>query len=267
MVKRYVIEPGKRVRLSDIPADDTGKYESREDAEKDLAQDLERMFELQNRLYAENRRSVLVILQGMDAAGKDGTVSHVFRGLNPQGVQVAVFGAPSTEELRHDYLWRIHRAVPRHGNIGIFNRSHYEDVLAVRVRALVPKSIWSHRFEQINDFERMLSETGTTILKFYLHVSKDEQHKRLADRLKDPSKNWKFAPSDLEDRALWKDYRQAYEDVLEKCSTEWAPWFVVPADHKWYRNLVVARIIVKTLADMAPKIPRPKIDVSKVELD
>lgn len=266
MVKRYRIEPGQRVRLSDIPADDTGKYASREDAEKDLAQDLERMFELQNRLYAENKRALLVILQGMDAAGKDGTIAHAFRGLNPQGCQVAVFGKPEGEEADHDYLWRVARAVPRYGNIGIFNRSQYEDVLAARVRALVPKSVWSRRFEQINSFERVLSENGTTILKFYLHVSKNEQRKRLAERLKDPRKNWKFAQSDIEDRALWKDYRQAYEDVLEKCSTEWAPWFVVPADHKWYRNLVVARIIVKTLADMAPKIPRPKIDVSKVEL-
>src|SRR5262249_43522604 len=155
-----------------------------------------------------------------------------------------VFGAPSTRELHHDYLWRIHRAMPRFGNIGIFNRSHYEDVLAVRVRGLVPKSVWSRRYEQINAFERMLAENNMTILKFYLHVSKEEQHKRLAERLKDPRKNWKFAPSDLEDRARWKDYRQAYEDALEKCSTEWAPWFVVPADYKWYRNLVVARIIV-----------------------
>jgi PPK2 family polyphosphate:nucleotide phosphotransferase len=267
MHKRHRVEPGQRVRLRNIAADDIGTYTSREDAEKDLARDLERMFELQNRLYAENRRAVLVILQGMDAAGKDGTISHVFRGLNPQGVQVAVFGAPSTEELRHDYLWRIHRAVPRHGNIGIFNRSHYEDVLAVRVRALVPKSIWSRRFEQINEFERMLSETGTTILKFYLHVSKREQRKRLGERLHDPNKNWKFAQSDIDDRALWRDYVDAYEDVLERCSTEWAPWHIVPADHKWYRNLVVARTIVKTLADMAPKIPRPKIDVSKVRLD
>jgi PPK2 family polyphosphate:nucleotide phosphotransferase len=267
MYKRYRVAPGSRVRLQDTPADDTGKYTSREDAEKDLASDLERMFELQNRLYAENKRALLVILQGMDAAGKDGTISHAFSGLNPQGVQVAVFGAPSTEERRHDYLWRVHRAVPRHGNIGIFNRSHYEDVLVVRVRALVPKSVWSLRYEQINDFERMLSENGTTILKFYLHISKTEQRKRLAERLQDPNKNWKFAESDIKDRALWKDYRDAYEDVLSKCSTECAPWYIVPADHKWYRNLVVARAIVKTLADMAPKIPRPKIDVSKVELD
>ena len=192
---------------------------------------------------------------------------HVFTAMNPQGTSVFGFKQPSKAELAHDFLWRAHERTPGKGEVVIFNRSHYEDVLAVRVRALVPKSIWSRRFEQINDFERMLSETGTTILKFYLHVSKDEQHKRLADRLKDPSKNWKFAQSDIDDRALWKDYRQAYEDVLAKCSTEWAPWFVIPADHKWYRNLVVARIIAKTLADMAPKIPRPKIDVSKVELD
>jgi PPK2 family polyphosphate:nucleotide phosphotransferase len=267
MLRRYRLEPGSRVRLRSLSADDTGLYSSREDAAKDLARDLERMADLQNRLYAENRRALLVILQGMDTAGKDGTIKHVFSGINPQGCEVAVFGPPSTEELDHDYLWRVHRAVPRRGNLGIFNRSHYEDVLAVRVRALVPKSIWSRRYDQINAFERLLVENGTTLLKFYLHVSRAEQRKRIDERLRDPNKNWKFAQSDIDDRKLWKDYVNAYEDVLEKCSTKWAPWYVVPADHKWYRNLVVARVIVKTLADLAPKIPRPKIDVSKVRLD
>jgi len=263
-MKRHCVKPGAKVRLRDFDPDDTGDYRNRSDAEKALAADLERMTELQERLYAENQRALLVILQAMDAGGKDGTVKHVFSGVNPAGCEVTSFQAPSGEEADHDYLWRVYRAVPRRGNIGIFNRSQYEDVLVVRVRKLEPRRVWRQRYDQINRFEQLLVENGTTIVKFFLHISKAEQKKRLAERLADPNKNWKFSPTDLQDREHWAQYQEAYEDALTECSTEWAPWYVVPANHKWYRNLVVARTIVQALKDMDPHPPRPKVDLSKL---
>ena len=210
---------------------------------------------MQTVLYAEARRSVLVVLQGIDAGGKDGTIRHVMSGLNPQGVTVTSFKVPEGEEKRHDYLWRVHRAVPEWGDIGIFNRSHYEDVLVVRVHDLVPKSVWSKRYDQINDFERMLTENGVRILKFFLLISKDEQAKRLAARLEDPTKNWKFSADDTKERKFWDDYMQAYEDAITKCSTEAAPWYVIPSNHKWFRNLAVAQILRDEMRAMKLRYP------------
>jgi PPK2 family polyphosphate:nucleotide phosphotransferase len=260
----YRVAPGSRVRLDQYDPDDTGESRGREYADAERATDLARMAALQNRLYAENKRALLVVLQGMDTAGKDGTIKHVFSGVNPQGCDVAVFGPPAGEEAQHDFLWRIYRRVPRRGHIGIFNRSHYEDVLVARVRKLVPKAVWSRRYDQINAFERLLVENGTTIVKFFLYISKGEQRERLRERQADPAKNWKFSASDIADRQRWKQYIRAYEDALSHCSTRHAPWFVVPSNRKWYRNLVVARIITETLEAMNPRIPRPKIDRTKI---
>ena len=210
---------------------------------------------LQDRLYADGRHALLVVLQGMDASGKDGTIRHVFRGVNPQGVRVHSFKQPTPREASEDFLWRVHRDVPPKGSIGIFNRSHYEDVLVARVHNLVPEPIWRERYRQINDFERLLSESGIRILKFFLHISKDEQHRRFEKRLQDPRRHWKFSSSDLKERAHWDAYQQAYADALEACSTEWAPWTIVPADHKWYRNLVVARAVTAAIGALDLRYP------------
>jgi len=214
-----------------------------------------RLDELQNALYAESKRSLLVVLQARDAGGKDGTIRRVFTSVNPQGCDVTAFKAPSHVELAHDYLWRVHAAVPPRGMIGIFNRSHYEDILAVRVHKLAPKSVWKRRYDEINDFERMLTNNGTTILKFFLHVSREEQRVRLSERLTDASKNWKFQPGDLDERALWDEYTRVYTDIFHKCSTKYAPWFIVPADRKHARDYLVLDKIVSTLERMNPKYP------------
>lgn len=218
----------------------------------------DQLFSLQERLWAEGKHSVLIVLQGMDTGGKDGTIRHVFRGVNPVGVRVTSFKAPSEEERRHDFLWRAHRSVPAAGEIGIFNRSHYEDVLIVRVHGWVPEAEWRARYGAINDFERHLVEAGTTILKFWLHISPDEQAKRLRARLTDPSKRWKFNPDDIEERKRWPEYMAAAQEMLKRTSTNESPWYVVPADHKWYRNWVVSRILIDTLAGMDPQYPKPK---------
>jgi PPK2 family polyphosphate:nucleotide phosphotransferase len=215
-------------------------------------------------LYAEARRSLLVVLQGIDAGGKDGTIKHVMSGLNPQGVDVTSFKVPEGAEKRHDYLWRIHQAVPEWGKIGIFNRSHYEDVLVVRVHGLAPKPVWSKRFDQINEFERMLSASGVRIVKFLLYISKDEQAARFRDRLDHKSKNWKFSPADLQEREFWNDYTAAYEDMLRKCSTKFAPWYLIPANHKWFRNLAVSQILRDTLDRMDLKFPKPAAGLGKI---
>lgn len=214
-----------------------------------------KLIRLQELLYADGRYALLVVLQGMDASGKDGTVRHVFGGVNPQGVRVHSFKHPTPRESAEDFLWRIHQAVPQKGMIGIFNRSQYEDVLVARVHELVPEDVWRLRYRQINDFERMLTESGVVILKFFLHISKAEQHKRFEKRLHDPRRHWKFSPSDLKEREYWPAYQQAYADALEACSTEWAPWMVVPADHKWYRNLVVARAVTERLESLDLRYP------------
>jgi PPK2 family polyphosphate:nucleotide phosphotransferase len=266
-MSRHRIEPGTKVRLREIDAADTGDYTDKVQAEAHLAQDVKRLAELQERLYAENSRGLLVVLQAMDTGGKDGTVKHVMSGVNPTGCEVTSFKAPSEREADHDFLWRIYRALPRRGNIGIFNRSHYEDVLVVRVHDLVPREVWKRRYDQINRFEELVSDLGTTILKFYLHIDKDEQRRRLQARLDDREKTWKFSPSDLTERKHWEAYQEAYEELLSKCSTERAPWYVVPANKKWYRNLVVARTIVKTLEAMDPRPPAPTIDPTKIRIE
>lgn len=251
----FRIKPGSKVDLRDMPTREKGDFASRKDAEAELDYYRDRIITLQERLYAEHKQSLLIILQATDTGGKDGTVRHVFKGVNPQGVVVTAFKQPTPEELDHDFLWRIHQHTPGKGDIAIFNRSQYEDVLVVRVHDLVPESVWSKRYHQINDFEQRLAESGTTIVKIFLHISKAEQKERLQARLDDPDKRWKFNPGDLEDRARWDDFQRAYADVLEKCSTDFAPWYVIPADRKWYRNVVVAAIVADALERMDPQYP------------
>ena len=223
--------------------------------------------ELQERLWAENRRSLLVVLQAIDAGGKDGAIRKVFGGVNPQGCRVTSFKAPSEEELAHDFLWRIHSKTPRKGEIGIFNRSHYEDVLVVRVHGLVPKKVWSKRYGVINDFESGLAAAGTTIVKFFLHISKEEQAERFRKRLENPEKHWKFRRADLEEREHWDAYQEAFEDALSKTSTASAPWYVIPADHKWYRDWALLTVLVDTLRTMDPQYPPPEEDLSGIVVE
>jgi PPK2 family polyphosphate:nucleotide phosphotransferase len=221
----------------------------------------DRLLQLQTLLWAESQRALLVVLQAMDGGGKDGTIAHVFRGVNPQGTKVTAFKAPSPLELSHDFLWRAHNAVPAKGEIGIFNRSHYEDVLVVRVEALVPESVWRPRYDAINDFERHLTESGVTVVKLWLHISAEEQRQRFLDRLEQPEKRWKFRQDDIDTRARWDDYQAAAQEMLTKTSTEWAPWHVVPADRKWYRNWAVSEILVGALEAMDPQVPpAPRLD-------
>jgi PPK2 family polyphosphate:nucleotide phosphotransferase len=227
----------------------------------------EALADLQNRLYAEAKRSLLVVFQAMDAGGKDGAIKKVFTGVNPQSCRVTSFKAPSEEELAHDFLWRIHQALPRRGEVGIFNRSHYEDVLIVRVHDLVPKSVWSKRYESIRQFEEHLVESGTTVVKFFLHISKEEQAERFRKRLSEPDKNWKFNTADLEERKYWGAYQKAFEDALSKTSTKAAPWYVVPADKKWYRDWAVLSVLVETLNRMDPKYPEPALDLANVVIE
>jgi len=264
-LKEFLVEPGSKVRLGEIdPADTLAFKGDKKVGEREIDAVVRKLDPLQELLYAEHKHSLLVVLQGMDSSGKDGTIRRVFEGVNPEGVKVAHFGKPSVEELDHDYLWRAHKQVPAKGEIVIFNRSHYESVLVERVHELVPEKVWSNRYRQIVDFERMLNEEGTTILKFFLHISKKTQAKRFQDRLDDPTKHWKFSYLDYNERGYWKDYTRAYEDALEKTSTEWAPWYVVPSDHPWFRDLVVSEAIVKSLEGMDMKYP--KLDTSKVQL-
>jgi PPK2 family polyphosphate:nucleotide phosphotransferase len=260
------VPPGGKFRLADVDPDATHGC-SKTQCHDRLEKNVDRLAVLQYLLYAEARRALLVVLQGIDAGGKDGTIRHVMTGLNPQGVDVTPFKVPEGAEKRHDYLWRVHKAVPEYGKIGIFNRSHYEDVLVVRVHGLVPKSVWSKRFDQINDFERMLSENNVTILKFLLYISKDEQAKRFRERLDDKSKNWKFSQADVREREYWDQYIEAYEDVLRKCSTEYAPWYVIPANKKWFRNLAVSEIMAQTLEGMKLKYPKPTADLSSIKFE
>jgi len=264
--KRFMVRPHARLRLGKFDPDDTAGFEKGDKAQAHLEKNIARMDELQYRLYAESQRALLIVLQGMDASGKDGTVRHVMSGLYPQGCRVTSFKVPSAEEAKHDFLWRIHQAVPAHGVIGIFNRSHYEDVLVVRVHQLVPKSVWSARYDEINTFEKLLTKNGVTILKFFLHISKAEQKERLEERLKDPNRNWKMNPDDLKERKRWDDYVKAYEAALGRCSTSAAPWFVIPSNKKWFRNLAVSQIIVETLERMNPKFPKPTFDISKLKV-
>ncbi len=264
--ERLIVEPDSKVKLKNVDPAHTYGIHKKEGLER-LSKNLERLSVLQYLLYAEAKRSLLIVLQGIDAGGKDGTIKHVMSGLNPQGVIVTSFKVPEGEEKRHDYLWRVHKAVPAYGQIGIFNRSHYEEVLVVRVHNLVPKSEWSKRYNQINDFERMLAENGVTILKFLLYISKDEQTKRFRARLDDPKKNWKFSMSDLEERKYWDDYIGAFDDMLYKCSTASAPWYVIPANRKWFRDLAVSQVVTEAMESMDLKYPKPTADLSKIQFE
>lgn len=266
ILKDLKVKPHQKIKLHDYDLSYTAGFKDKDIAKEELEKNVKRMTELQYLLYAESKKALLIVLQGMDAAGKDGTIRHVMSGMNPQGCKVTTFKVPSVEEASHDYLWRIHKAIPPKGDIGIFNRSHYEDVLVVRVRNLVAKSIWARRYDEINAFEKYLAENDVTILKFFLYISKDEQKKRLEERLKDKDKNWKISPADVEERKYWSDYIEVYEDAISKCSMDWAPWFVIPADKKWFRNLAVSKIIVETMEKMNMKFPKPKFDLSKVHL-
>jgi PPK2 family polyphosphate:nucleotide phosphotransferase len=263
---RYRVGAGERVSLADFDPDETEHYSKKKEVAKELEKQRKRIQGLQARLYAENARGLLIVLQAMDTGGKDGTIKHVFSGVNPQGCRVSSFKTPSAEEANHDFLWRYHKSAPARGRIGIFNRSHYEDVLVVRVKGLVPEEVWRGRYHQINDFERNLSNDGISVLKFYLHISRDEQKRRLQSRLENPDKRWKFSSADIKERAFWDDYQAAFEDALTNCSTEHAPWYVVPANKKWYRNLVVARTIADTLAGLDPRFPPAEEGLELVEI-
>ncbi|MBB4039731.1 PPK2 family polyphosphate:nucleotide phosphotransferase [Microvirga flocculans] len=256
LIEKLRVKPGEKIRLRDRDARDKSLFADEQEtriATEALSREID---VLQDRLYAEGSRALLVVLQGTDTSGKDGTIRSVFNATGPLGVSVHAFGPPTKLELAHDFLWRVHAVCPRRGTIGIFNRSHYEDVLIGKVRKLAPKEVIEQRYEQINAFEKTLAENGTTILKFMLHISKDEQKERLQDRLDDPTKHWKFNPDDLEDREHWDDYQDAYETMLHRCSTPWAPWHIVPADRKWVRNAAIAGIVKATLADMNPQYPK-----------
>lgn len=260
----FVFNPGDKVVLDDIPTGPVDTEYDKKSAKKKIEENAAVMADHARRLYAENSRSVLLVLQGMDTAGKDGTIRTVMRGVNPRSCQVVSFKKPSEEEMDHDFLWRVHRAVPRKGNIGIFNRSHYEEVLVVRVHELVPKSTWKNRYKLINNFEELLTECDTTIVKCFLHISKETQRERLQARIDEPESNWKFNFGDIEERKLWSDYQIAYTDALEKCNTNHAPWHVIPSDKKWYRNLVVSELMLKTLESLSPNYPPPVGDLRGV---
>jgi PPK2 family polyphosphate:nucleotide phosphotransferase len=262
--KKFVVEPGSKVRLDKIDADYSGRHESRETALKETANEVERIARLQYLLYADASQSLLIVLQGLDAAGKDGTVRHLFSEMNPQGIFVASFKEPSKEELAHDFLWRVHLRAPADGQVAVFNRSHYEDILVVRVHKLVPRSVWSGRYDLINSFEAMLSEHRTRILKFYLHISAKEQLARFKQRLDDPARQWKISESDYTEREFWPKYMEAYEDAIARTSTKHAPWYVIPSNHKWFRNLAISRIVADTIDEMGLKLPAARVDLANI---
>jgi PPK2 family polyphosphate:nucleotide phosphotransferase len=258
--KELIVKPGEKIKLSKWDPEETLGWEKDHKMKVSLDKSLERLDKLQYLLYAEKKRAVLIVLQAIDSGGKDGTIRHVMSGVNPQGCSVTSFKKPTEEEAEHDYLWRIHKAVPSCGDIGIFNRSHYEDVLVVRVHNLVPKDVWSERYDQINQFEEFLHDNDVTILKFFLHISKDEQKKRFEQRIEDPDRQWKISEADFAERKYWNDYTKAYEDALTRCSTKHAPWYVIPANKKWFRNLAVSHIIAETMEEMNMKFPPPALD-------
>ena len=262
--KRFVVEPGAKVRLSKIDASYTGKHETHEAALPEIEKRIHRLDKLQYLFYADGNQSLLVVLQALDAAGKDGVIRHVFSGMNPQGTSVFGFKQPSKEEAAHDFLWRAHLRTPAKGDVVIFNRSYYEDVLVVRVHKLVPPSVWSKRYDLINDFEKTLAQNGTTILKFFLHISPEEQLARFKQRLDDPSRHWKISESDYSERELWPKYVDAYEDAMASTSTKRAPWYVIPANHKWFRNLAISQIIADTMDEMGLKLPPPRVDIADI---
>jgi PPK2 family polyphosphate:nucleotide phosphotransferase len=263
---RYRVEPGAPIQLAKIDPDQAEGFERKKDVRDELDKQSKRIGELQARLYAERKQSLLIVLQAMDTGGKDGTIKHVFDHVNPQGCQVWSFKAPSSEESEHDFLWRYHEKTPPRGMVTIFNRSHYEDVLIVRVKNLVPFTVWRERYRMINDFEHLLTLNNTVVVKFFLHISKDEQKRRLESRLEDPDKRWKFSSNDIKERAYWDEYQAAFQDAINECSTEYAPWYVVPANKKWYRNLVIARTIADTLEAMNPQYPAAEANLEGIAI-
>ncbi|MGD0586878.1 MAG: polyphosphate kinase 2 family protein, partial [Oryzomonas sp.] len=262
---RFRVKPESTVRLDKIDAAFKDKHKDQASALDEIERYTKRLRELQYLLYAEGKRSLLIILQAMDAGGKDGTINHVLGNMNPQGARVHGFKVPSAEEAAHDFLWRIHQAAPQRGQVAIFNRSHYEDVLVSRVHGFVPKKVWSKRYGLINDFEKNLADNGTHILKFFLHISEDEQLRRFKQRLDDPARHWKISESDYDEREYWNDYTEAFQEALSRCSTGHAPWFVIPANHKWFRNLAVSQIVVETLESMKMEFPEPSVNIREVK--
>lgn len=263
---RYRVEPGAVIKLSGFDPEECEHYKKKEDVAEALEVQRKRISDLQTRLYAERRQALLIVLQAMDTGGKDGTIRGVFQGVNPQGCEVASFKAPSAEEIEHDFLWRYHRRTPVRGMITIFNRSHYEDVLIVRVKNIVMKDVWQRRYDTINEFEHVLTLNNTTVLKFFLYISRDEQKRRLESRLADPNKHWKFSTNDIKERAFWDQYMLAFEDSINNCSTDYASWYVVPSNKKWYRNLVIARTIADTLEAMNPRFPSPEPGLENIRI-
>jgi len=262
--KRFRVKPGHKLKLAHIDPDFHSTHQDEAAAKGEIVTNQEKLRALQNRMYAENKRSLLVCLQAMDAGGKDGTIQHVMSGMNPQGCRVQAFKTPSAEEAAHDFLWRVHKAVGGKGMVTVFNRSHYEDVLVVRVHKLVPKEVCSGLYDHINNFEKELTDSGTHILKFFLHISKEEQLSRFKERLNDPAKRWKISESDYLERELWDDYMKAYEDDLRECSTDAAPWFIIPSNHKWFRNLTVSQILVEHLEALKMEFPKPTVDLKRI---
>jgi PPK2 family polyphosphate:nucleotide phosphotransferase len=263
---RFRVKPGKKVELAEIDAGFHADYEDEEAASAEQSKYDKRLSELQAMMYAENKHSLLVVLQAMDAGGKDGTIRHVMEAWNPQGCSVVGFKVPTSEELAHDFLWRIHKMTPRKGHITVFNRSHYEDVLVVRVHSLVPKEVWSKRYNDINNFERSLANSGTSIVKFFLHIDSQEQLERFGDRLNEADKQWKISDADYEERECWDDYQKAYEDAINKCSFNYAPWYIIPSNRKWFRNLAISQILVETMEGWKMKYPEPSVDLNAIRL-
>ncbi len=266
-VDRFRVQPGSSVKLADIDPGFKDRHVSHKDALDEIEHHRRKLRRLQDLFRADGRRSLLICLQGMDTGGKDGTIHHILGAMDPQGCRVVPFRQPSAEELGHDFLWRVHKVTPARGDVTIFNRSHYEDVLVVRVHDLVSEAAWSRRYDEINAFERELADNDTHILKFYLHISKHEQLTRFEERLDDPTKQWKISESDYSERELWDDYMAAYEDVLSRCSTPHAPWFVIPSNHKWFRNLAIARIVVEYFAALDMKYPDPAVDIEHIRAE
>ena len=268
-LEKYLVKPGSNVDLRKIDPNDRTLFDEggKEDSLKAFDKLQDELQHLQKLLYAQNKHRILVVLQAMDTGGKDGCVKHVFSRIDPQGIIVCPFKKPTEEELARDFLWRVHQKVPRNGQLVVFNRSHYEDIIAVKVKKIFPEQVWKKRYQHVVDFERMLAEEGTTIVKIYLHISKEEQKERLVSRLENPDKHWKFNPDDLKDRALWGKFMETYEELLPRTSTEFAPWYVVPANRKWYRNLVVARIMVDTLKKLDMKFPEIDWDPNEMVVE
>ena len=264
-IKKFRVNRAAEVDLSEIDAGFKDQHESHEQALPEIEAYSQKLHDLQYLMYAEGKRSLLICLQGRDAAGKDGTINHVLGAMNPQGCTVTGFKVPSKEEAAHDFLWRYHQATPAQGHVAIFNRSHYEDVLVVRVHNLVPKKVWSQRYDHINNFEKLLHDNGTHILKFYLHIDPQEQLERFKQRIVDPARHWKISDGDYAERPFWDDYSAAFEDALSNCSTEYAPWFVIPSNHKWFRNLAISRIVAETLESLDMKFPEPTVDIGQIK--